>query len=665
MSRLSLTAILLTIILFVIALLTSTTYVWGLNHLHFLSNIWITICSILFAVALYLSIRPISESLLETIYKRIDNSIWGNRFIGRAIIAIALLILFYIFKVEVHFLGDGYTWLSEFSRPEGFIHKWAQPLSPYLIRFIQSIIGEYSEASALTAFRIISYISGLIFTLNIVSIIGYLCKRSDVRIAGLVTFIFSGMTLLFFGYVEFYSILWAFVSLFINFLIRAINDKKFIWLMIISYLLVLAVHVQGIIFLPAVGYIFISLFNNNKLIKAAKLLYGVIAVAGIIFIVWLYNNRIDIEILILPLINGRYPANDYTLFCFKHIKDLINLLFLMFPGILVLLSWTINNRTVIKRDKVTMLLFLASLGSVLFLIIYAAAPTMARDWDVFSITLFAPILFMIYQIDHKPSRKKQRVLPYLFPYIIMISIISISSIAVTSNAKAGEKRFTEILDNYNLNGWVTLAEYYRRNDDISMNQKIKNEINIRFPDHRLYNEGISKLDRGDVTRAEQIVQSILHRNMYNPNVLYLAGRVAMMRNQPDKTIEYLNRVLQLRPHQFSSLNELGRAYYVTNQTDKAIEVLKKARKINPLELTVLENLAWVAFYQGDYKSASAMADTINNVNTAFASGYLINYLVADKLKDRNKALKNIKSFLKHGKGHPRYDSLSALYPDLR
>jgi len=665
MSRLPLIAILLTIIFFIIAPFTSTTYVWGLNHLHFLSNIWIIINGIFLIVTLYLIFRPLSKSKQQIIYDRIDNFIWSDKLLGRSVIALVLLILFYIFKIEVHFLGDGYTWLSEFSREEGFIHKWAQPLSPYLIRFMQSVIGEYSEASALIAFRLISYLSGLVFVFNVISIIGYLCKRSDIRIAGLFTFIFSGVALLFFGYVEFYPILWAFGSLFINFLIRSINDKKFVWLMIVTYLLTLAIHIQAIIFLPAVGYVFILMFKSNSFKKAAWLIYGIIALCGIVFIIWLYNNRIDIEMLILPLINGRYPAHDYTLFCFKHVKDLINLLFLIFPGFLVLLSWAICNRNVIKRDKVTMLLFLASLGSVLFLIIYAAAPTMSRDWDVFSITLFAPMLFLIYQIDLKSLSKKQTMLPYLLPYIIIISIISISSIAVTSQTKASEKRFTEILDNYNLNGWVTLAEYYRRTDDMNMNQQTKNEINIRFPDHKLYNDGINKLDRGDVAGAEQIVKAILHRNMYNPNVLHLAGRVAMMRNNPNKAIEYLEGAIRLRPHQVSSLNELGRAYYVTNQSEKAIEVFKKGREINPIELTVLENLSWIAFYQGDFSSASAMADTINNIDTTFPPGYLIKYLVADKLKDSKTASHNVTYFLKYGKGYPYYDSLSALYPDLK
>ncbi|MEW5925495.1 MAG: hypothetical protein AB1746_16055, partial [Candidatus Zixiibacteriota bacterium] len=71
-------------------------------------------------------------------------------------LAIAAAIIFYFFRVRVHLLGDGYTWLANLGQGSGYIHKWAEPVSIYLVRLVQQLFGAYTEQSALAAFGILS-----------------------------------------------------------------------------------------------------------------------------------------------------------------------------------------------------------------------------------------------------------------------------------------------------------------------------------------------------------------------------------------------------------------------------------------------------------------------------------------------------------------------------
>ena len=134
--------------------------------------------------------------------------------------------LFWMLRGSTHFLGDGYEWLGNFSKSDAYIHKWAEPLSPLIVRLLQTLQGGYTHATALAAFQILSVVSGGVVVYNTVRLSGMLSDSASKRLTILSTLLFSGASLLYFGYVEFYPMLWAAAFVFFNFCHQGFDHRQ-------------------------------------------------------------------------------------------------------------------------------------------------------------------------------------------------------------------------------------------------------------------------------------------------------------------------------------------------------------------------------------------------------------------------------------------------------
>jgi len=100
---------------------------WGFNHLHFLPQWWFWVYCALILLAVYLFFGFKSEQRVVRVVEAIDNLLFTGRARPRLILALVCGLLFYLFRVQTHLLGDGYTWLAEFGRGEAYIHKLTEP----------------------------------------------------------------------------------------------------------------------------------------------------------------------------------------------------------------------------------------------------------------------------------------------------------------------------------------------------------------------------------------------------------------------------------------------------------------------------------------------------------------------------------------------------------
>ncbi|HSG98573.1 MAG TPA: hypothetical protein VLB27_00895, partial [candidate division Zixibacteria bacterium] len=84
----------------------------------------------------------------------------------------------------------------------------------HVVRATQAAFGGFSQETALFAFRILSLLSGYVYVLSAFSISTSISNESAVRSFIFVALLSSGVVFLFFGYVEFYPLLWASASSF-------------------------------------------------------------------------------------------------------------------------------------------------------------------------------------------------------------------------------------------------------------------------------------------------------------------------------------------------------------------------------------------------------------------------------------------------------------------
>ncbi|MCP4761597.1 MAG: hypothetical protein GY870_07435, partial [archaeon] len=332
--------------------------------------------------------------------------------------------LFILFAAPTHFLGDGYSLLSNIGSDTGTFIKWSEQGVTWILLGVQSLIGPKNIKNALTAFQIISVMSGII-TIWMFFLIAEIAGNNYIkRFLIFAVLTFSGVALLFFGYVESYSILWIGFSAFLYFSLKYIKDSKGIWWALLFLLFDIFIHLQSIVLIPAFIYLLLCRgagLNIYKRYMTAFIGAAIIGTAGfLILFIYKYNTNLYFENMFLPFFSGKpiYPV--YSLFSWPHLLDIVNQLLLLSSLLPLLFLLSIKYIPRLIHKKETVFLSIAALGSLLFLFVIDPKLTLARDWDLFSNSTCAlSIVFIIMIHDSALPTVKRLFIPILILLILL------------------------------------------------------------------------------------------------------------------------------------------------------------------------------------------------------------------------------------------------------
>jgi Tfp pilus assembly protein PilF len=115
------------------------------------------------------------------------------------------------------------------------------------------------------------------------------------------------------------------------------------------------------------------------------------------------------------------------------------------------------------------------------------------------------------------------------------------------------------------------------------------------------------LVRGDVDRAEEIVQAALAEAPDDPNLLYAAGNCALVRHDDDRALELYGRCLALAPSFLPPLLNIGFIHRRHQRLDEARRILRAAATLEPRSAIVWLNLTSTYVNEGDPEAGEAVA----------------------------------------------------------
>ena len=178
-----------------------------------------------------------------------------------SVIIIIAALSFYFFRVKTHFLGDGYGLLTMLGTNMVAYHQIREFGESLIHLTVFDLINIPNEYGALLSYRIVSIFAGIAFLFTLVFSARKIYTEFIYQIQFIISLISGGYLLLFFGYVENYSLLLYSVSLFT--LCGLLITKKILNRLFIIPIYCLAVffHIIGVVLLPAVIYL---LFQNTK-----------------------------------------------------------------------------------------------------------------------------------------------------------------------------------------------------------------------------------------------------------------------------------------------------------------------------------------------------------------------------------------------------------------
>ena len=631
---------------------------WGINHLRFLPVPFEIAFYAISTLILSILLIPKFEGAAGKLIKGIDKLLWSSSKTASMVISLSLTIPFFFFRVKAPLLGDAGTWLAIFGQGPSYILKWAEPGSILLLRAIQSLLGGYSRETAMTAFQIISIASGVVFTHNIITIIGMICETATGRFFALVTVLSSGAMLLFFGYIEFYPTVWAVTSLFLNFAVRYLKSGRNLWLVLLIYIVCILLHFQTLILLPGVVFLLFLRAKSKSWRQFFIYFLGFGVIGGAILLSWLIGTRIELQLLLLPIFRGRPPATDYSLFSLVHLIDLANLTLLVFPGaIAVAAVWILYARKKFD-DAILRFLILSSAGSLLFLILFGAAITMARDWDIMSLALLSPILLILYQVDRARPQISGR---FYLSYTLCCGLITVCFLSTAIMLKPSENRFDTLLNARNEPGWIIYANYFLEKGDQSKFREIMTRRSRLFPNLQRLQLAYDLLEKGQYEKAMKISQDLINKDPNNSNYLQILGNLYGKFNQYDSAEEYYDKALRLQPYSSTLMNEIGQLYIKEKKFDEAISILKKAHSLSPDRTFITESMALTYIGKQDYLHATELADTLLISDTNSPGAHLIRMVVAVAADSLQAARYHYAEFLKYGGKRSDYTRIKEYY----
>jgi len=431
------------LLLFAAANLLGVKHLWGFNF-----GKWFPAhgsCLIL-AVAALLLIPSVSQRLMSFL-RRVSTAIVKNRSLRIAfpvLVSAALLPLFLSLNATIDLLGDATLRLNQIRKGQYLLTTEMLDflLHAVLYKWVFAPLG--MEASR--CYHVVSAACGVVFVHGAFRLAIYL--RPDQALINFLLLISSGITVLFFGYIESYSLIAALLPFIVLSALKAIDGKAGRAGFVLWFVTAGLVHSVSAIILA--GALAVILFLPQRAGKKQNRRLSRLLWLGLVFVLILaYAARafdlmgID-HFLLAPL--GR-EGKQLGLIDSRHWWNLLNWLLLsalpfLFLAPVLLLMKRRDNTSPDGADRRILLATWIAVPSLVFIFLFNAQLGGVRDWDLFSLPAFLllPVALIVYYAAHGRS------LPRWIGSVIVISLFVTASFAVlNSSIVRAADRFTEAI----------------------------------------------------------------------------------------------------------------------------------------------------------------------------------------------------------------------------
>lgn len=574
-------------IFFIVAALISLRFIgsflpekrlWGLNHAGYLDGlVLLYIVFLILTLILYFrgKRKPgiIPNRLIEspaTVYKTLVPFF----------VVIASGAAFYFLSVSAHFMGDGYqliTWLFEtMGEPKASSYGEMR-----VHQFVYKILGGGERADAYYSFKYISIGSGIIFVSSLLYYSGRLFRSYFSRSAFILINVLSAGTVLFYGYVELYSIQTACLYLFFLSSLAAIVEKKKSPVPIIIFAIAGFLHKISLIYVPTLAiYLFIILANDEFIKKVMVhfrhfmlvLIFGFVVVyAAVKLFAPMYWQQ-----AFLSPFGDRFTTDGYYLLSSNHIFDFINLLLLLVPVALIIFILLAAGIRIEKgTNHASIILFLTTGVIAGLLTAFTLEPElgMARDWDLLSTLLIgvqiAGVFIWVYGYQNRRHFQAATVM-----IIILCLSIFVPWIAMLNSIKSSyfySLAVMELDPKHSRTGMFTMIPLNQKQGNTQESQRLIKYCAINYPEIDLHKQGERELLNGNYRQAEIFIDRAIAANPGFSRSYETRARIQNEMGRYDEALENLKIADGLNPYSSTTNYYMGLTYEKMRELDKAVK----------------------------------------------------------------------------------------------
>ncbi|MEA1981597.1 MAG: tetratricopeptide repeat protein [candidate division Zixibacteria bacterium] len=569
-------AYLLTLSAFFVSSFFPELRLWGINHWAYLPEIW---RYVLFGLGILILIGVILFNNREENFEhKLDSLTDKTYYIFSAILVIVLTACFILFKVKTYFLGDGYGFLSQLTDGKNVFIRTHEIASSFTIYWINYLLKSSTESHALLSYQIYSISTGVL----LISICLYISKTLFSsflsRIIFALTIFSSGFMLLFFGYVENYALFNLFVIIFCLTSLLVIDKKANKLIALIITLLAISFHIFGVTLIPALLYL---IFRDTKIgakVKNIKrisklLISSILTIIFISIFYYFYLNNYFFRFSIVPIFRDRFTVENYTIFSSNHILDFLNLLFILFPSVLLVTLLLYRYRNKLKNLKYELTFFsILLLSNLSACFIFNPRLGMPRDWDLFAFCGIPLIIGFSYVFIKLKGDNNSPVFNMAILVISLNLIILIPRIHIQNNPEPALEVFLDYIElDKKKNRYVSqlLYNYYTNNNMEDKQSSLKNKWSNDYPEEAMLKKAVEFEKQKEYSKAISLYHKIIALNPIYPDAYNNLGICYYKQNKIDTSITLFEISKGFSPNRISILYNLGLAYYSRNNFIKA------------------------------------------------------------------------------------------------
>jgi len=559
-----------------------------------------------FALVAPMLLRTLSISDNKAVLQLSEESA-PRAFVSLAVIlSLIVTAAFVLLRVQTFFLGDGYQILSGMTAAQPFV-KTVELGETKVHLILIAILGGADQINVLNAYRILSIGSGLLFLICLSFFAAKTFDNNFSRLLGFVIVAFGGYALLFFGYIEHYSIMLAMASILLMLGILVAQRKLNKYWIVLPAIIAPLLHMIAIVFWPAVIYLLVRDTGIGRMIGnwptsrklTAAILIGAGTIAAFVFIY--FKSSFFFRLVFLPLTAGPYTPEGYTLLSFHHLLDIVNLLIVLVPALPLFVWLAIDKRGAQLYRPEYKFLGLAILGSFAAIFMLDPKIGMPRDADLFSIVgvplALAGALLLLTNLQKDRARIYVAILATL-----LTLLISVPREAAWSSESIGLAHFKSYLIYDKLKnraGRQLLVNYYRDHGDEKAAEAETRRWQEEFPAVSLAARATEMSAQGNYREAIALNHEAIKNDPIFWVSFYNLGSCFNAIHQYDSAIYYFEICDGLNPNNSQLLNNLGFAYSQTGQLDKAIEKFERCFEIDSTAVAALVNLMDIKKNAGD------------------------------------------------------------------
>ncbi|MBR9977550.1 MAG: hypothetical protein KFH87_05630, partial [Bacteroidetes bacterium] len=418
-----------------------------------------------------------------------------------AIIAAVLSsVLFWVFRMDTYFLGDGAVYLSEHYRlvrgleVSGSVlySLGSAPFTGWLLAQGSELIWDMGGAmaeNAHTVFWLGGAIAGFVYVLMIHHFAGRYSEHGLGRLAFVSVLLFTPATLFFFGYVEYYTFSFVGIAATVWLSMEVARGRMSVYWLLPVFAVTLAFHLLAVALLPGILFAILARNPKTEMLLSRRNILIVAAASLVLGGLYYFLSGVAFEgsrvILSLQPFGEEGAVQRYTLLSAAHLIDVPNML--LFVGAQSLLVWLLLRNA--SWDQASLVGFTHVLFTFFLLFFGSTSFGMARDWDINAYFGVVLALYILMRLRSEERRRRDYLL-YLLTWGTLLAVLP--WLLVNLDTGRSEQRFRHIMalddehitGDFALNGYEHLRKYYQSIDskeDVAWAIRKKIEM-VGYPD---------------------------------------------------------------------------------------------------------------------------------------------------------------------------------------